>query len=455
MAVTKLRADAPPFLISRCHHQFPAPPPPQCMAPSPYHPAACPPPFPVVHNYPFQPLTVPAHPPVYGFPVLAHAPAPVTVPGKVLPPPPSWRKARVAFPCLRTRKVVHSLRPKLPAGTGTFLRKASPSPPPAPLSSKDVPSPPPPTKPAPLRREALPHGTPPHKLMRFLGGGVDAKKLQAKEAAPMAPRAAEPVKPGQEEPAPAPATAPRRRARMATPRSLRGKQASERARGKVVGPRQAKAPVERPCKRSARSPSPAFTTRPSSPMPAPEWRKRQVTTVMIRNIPNKLKPDEMIQLLDEHCARANRKNKPAAYDFLYLPMDFSKCSNMGYAFVNLTTPEAARRLHYALHGARWKVHGTKKIIEICAARIQGKAALVNHFSGSTFPCHTDEYLPAAFSPPRDGAAGTSALPAYVGSRVNIPAPFQPLPVAPAPAPQQHLVWMPVTVGGAGVEAPGS
>jgi hypothetical protein len=43
---------------------------------------------------------------------------------------------------------------------------------------------------------------------------------------------------------------------------------------------------------------------------------------------------------------------------------------MGYAFVNLTTPEAARRLHYALHGARWKVHGTKKIIEICAARIQ-------------------------------------------------------------------------------------
>jgi hypothetical protein len=51
-------------------------------------------------------------------------------------------------------------------------------------------------------------------------------------------------------------------------------------------------------------------------------------------------------------------------------IDDSKCSNMGYAFVNLTTPEAARRLHYALHGARWKVHGTKKIIEICAARIQ-------------------------------------------------------------------------------------
>jgi hypothetical protein len=77
---------------------------------------------------------------------------------------------------------------------------------------------------------------------------------------------------------------------MATPRPLRAKQqASERGRGQVVGPRQAKAPLERACKRSARSPSPVFTTRPPSPIPAPEWRKRQVTTVMIRNIPNKLK----------------------------------------------------------------------------------------------------------------------------------------------------------------------
>jgi hypothetical protein len=87
--------------------------------------------------------------------------------------------------------------------------------------------------------------------------------------------------------------------------------------------------------------------------------------------------------------------------------------------------------------------------------MQGKAALVTHFSGSTFPCHTDEYLPAAFSPPRDGAAGPWSPPTYVGSRVGIPAPFQPLPVAPAPAPQQHLVWLPVTVCGAGVEAPSS
>jgi hypothetical protein len=95
---------------------------------------------------------------------------------------------------------------------------------------------------------------------------------------------------------------------------------------------------------------------------------------------------------------------------------------------------------------------------LVALVLQGKAALVSHFSGSTFPCHTDEFLPAAFSPPRDGAAGTSSAPTYVGSRVNTPAPAPapapwPLPVA-APAPTQQLEWRPRAVGGV-VEAEAS
>jgi hypothetical protein len=71
----------------------------------------------------------------------------------------------------------------------------------------------------------------------------------------------------------------------------RQQQATERVRDQVVGPRQAKVPVERASKKAAtaRSPSSAFTTRPPSPMPPPEWRAGRVTTVMIRNIPNKLK----------------------------------------------------------------------------------------------------------------------------------------------------------------------
>jgi hypothetical protein len=91
---------------------------------------------------------------------------------------------------------------------------------------------------------------------------------------------------------------------------------------------------------------------------------------------------------------------------------------------------------------------------LVASVLQGKAALVSHFSGSTFPCHNDEFLPAAFSPPRDGAAGTPSAPTYVGSRVDTPAPAPwPLPVA-APAPTEQLEWRPRAVGGV-VEAEAS
>ncbi|CAM0946728.1 unnamed protein product [Alopecurus aequalis] len=520
MAVTKLRADAPPF-HSRCRPlQFPPPPPPpHCMAACHYHPSVCPPPSPFVPNYQFRPLLVPPPGPIYG----SHPPPhPAAVPVRPLLaafPPRPRRKGPVRF-------IARFLRSPLPAAKGRpFLRKANasppsktppatlsskeyvPSPPPptsraplsskdapapplpasrAPLSSKDAPSPPPPTSRAPLRpMVALPHGAAPHKHICkhifVVGEDVDGEKLRAQAAAANMARAAESVNPGKEAPPPAAASRPGKR--MSQPRLLRRpQQGTERARGKVVGPRLAKVPVKRACRPVARSPSPArgkvvgprlakvpvkrhckpvarspspvFTTRPPRPMPPPEWHRGRVTTVMIRNVPNRLKPCEMMQLLDEHCARANSKKKkpvPVAYDFLYLPMDFSKSSsNMGYAFVNLTTAEAAGGLHYALHGARWKVHGTKKVIDIRAARIQGKDALVSHFSGSTFPCHTDEHLPAAFSPPRDGSGATSTI-TYVGKRVHTPVPPpRPLPVAPAP---QQLVWRPVAVGG--VVAPGS
>uniref|UniRef100_A0A453S357 Mei2-like C-terminal RNA recognition motif domain-containing protein n=1 Tax=Aegilops tauschii subsp. strangulata TaxID=200361 RepID=A0A453S357_AEGTS len=95
------------------------------------------------------------------------------------------------------------------------------------------------------------------------------------------------------------------------------------------------------------------------------------------------------ELLERQTTKASQGNKQ--------PMK-------GYAFVNLTTADAARGLHYALHGRGWnRSLGSGKIINIGAAYIQGRQRLVRHFSRSTFACHTDEYLPAVFSPPRDGA----------------------------------------------------
>ncbi|XP_044405585.1 protein MEI2-like 7 [Triticum aestivum] len=187
-----------------------------------------------------------------------------------------------------------------------------------------------------------------------------------------------------------------------------------------------------------RSPSPALTRRRAWPVPPPAWawHGRSRTTVMIRNIPNKLTRPSMMKLLDDHCARVNRRRGPAAYDFLYLPMDFrQRCSNKGYAFVNFTTAEAARGLHYALHGRGWhRSLGSAKIINIAAAYMQGRHRLVRHFSRSTFACHTDEYLPAVFSPPRDGTADPPpAEPRHLGRRVP--------PRVPAVQPAQQLVWV--------------
>jgi hypothetical protein len=56
-------------------------------------------------------------------------------------------------------------------------------------------------------------------------------------------------------------------------------------------------------------------------------------------------------------------------------------ANKGYAFVNLTTPEAARRLHDHLNGHRWKVNGSGKTCEIDHADIEvGRRPLASSLS---------------------------------------------------------------------------
>ncbi|XP_071721940.1 protein terminal ear1 homolog [Rutidosis leptorrhynchoides] len=142
------------------------------------------------------------------------------------------------------------------------------------------------------------------------------------------------------------------------------------------------------------------------------------TTVMIKNIPNKYSQKLVLSMLDNHCIHTNEQkcrdgedDEPmSSYDFVYLPIDFNNKCNVGYGFVNMTSPQAAWRLYKAFHQQHWEVFNSRKICEVTYARVQGLEALKEHFKNSKFPCEMDHYLPVIFSPPRDGKQLTEPQP---------------------------------------------
>ncbi|XP_022775851.1 protein terminal ear1-like [Durio zibethinus] len=140
------------------------------------------------------------------------------------------------------------------------------------------------------------------------------------------------------------------------------------------------------------------------------------TTVMIKNIPNKYSQKLLLNMLDNHCIHCNEQiadgdDQPlSSYDFVYLPIDFNNKCNVGYGFVNMTSPQATWRLYKAFHHQHWEVFNSRKICEVTYARVQGLEALKEHFRNSKFPCEMDHYLPVVFVPPRDGKQLTEPLP---------------------------------------------
>ncbi|KAL2547087.1 terminal EAR1-like 1 [Forsythia ovata] len=144
------------------------------------------------------------------------------------------------------------------------------------------------------------------------------------------------------------------------------------------------------------------------------------TTVMIKNIPNKYSQKLLLNMLDNHCIHCNEQiadgdDQPmSAYDFVYLPIDFINKCNVGYGFVNMTSPEATLRLYKAFHNQSWEVFNSRKICEVTYARLQGIEALREHFKNSKFPGDAEEYMPVVFTPPRDGQRLTEPMPIVNG-----------------------------------------
>ena len=93
------------------------------------------------------------------------------------------------------------------------------------------------------------------------------------------------------------------------------------------------------------------------------------TTVMIRNIPIKYTEDILIEALDEF------KGK---YDCLYMPFDYEKKGNKGYAFINFTNPLHILYFHEKFYGKKWPLFESPKICELNSANFQGIYEIQKH-----------------------------------------------------------------------------
>ncbi|KAK7020908.1 RNA recognition motif 2-domain-containing protein [Favolaschia claudopus] len=105
------------------------------------------------------------------------------------------------------------------------------------------------------------------------------------------------------------------------------------------------------------------------------------TTVMIKNIPNRISDKELMAHIDHVC--------PRKIDFLYLRMDFRTGRNAGYAFVNFITVQDLMHFAKAKLGEKWNMVLSEKVLQMSYADYQGKKALVAKFRNS---CIMDKQL---------------------------------------------------------------
>ena len=104
---------------------------------------------------------------------------------------------------------------------------------------------------------------------------------------------------------------------------------------------------------------------------------QEITTLMIRNIPNRYTQQELIaELADLGFA--------GTFNFLYIPLDKGTMSNVGYAFVNFVTKELASKCIETFQGYRFKRHRktSGKVAAISAAHLQGLEANLAHYEKS-------------------------------------------------------------------------
>ncbi|KAI1862493.1 hypothetical protein JX265_009207 [Neoarthrinium moseri] len=124
------------------------------------------------------------------------------------------------------------------------------------------------------------------------------------------------------------------------------------------------------------------------------------TTIMLRNIPNKVDQAMLKRIVDE--------SSWGKYDFMYLRIDFANDCNVGYAFINFVDPLDIIDFVNKRGNQRWNCFKSDKVAEISYATIQGKDCLVQKFRNSSVMLEAAHYRPKLYytiNGPRPDMAG--------------------------------------------------
>jgi len=124
---------------------------------------------------------------------------------------------------------------------------------------------------------------------------------------------------------------------------------------------------------------------------------------MMRNIPNNYTRAMLLRMIDS-------EGFAGRYDFIYYPIDFRTHAALGYAFLNLTTPEDAEAFRHRIDGfQRWRIPSSKICSVSWSNPHQGFESHVARYRNSPLMHESvpDEYRPAVFS---------------AGQRIPFPAP---------------------------------
>lgn len=156
----------------------------------------------------------------------------------------------------------------------------------------------------------------------------------------------------------------------------------------------------------------------------------EVTTVMLRNIPNKYTRAGLLVALSDYGF------DPASCNNLYLPMDTESGCNLGYAFLNFVSHGHALEFKNRFDGCRLPSSGSRKICSVVWANKQG----LFQFANTNSQLHTPPVPPVPVAPISDVFAAPGILGEYLDDSSSLR--YHQLPPAMA-----HMESTKIFIGG--------